>query len=80
MGMHIVYQGSKMIMSFVLVCGANWLRKCKGGLLLYLLFWYCGNSCALDAYYPAMNVALLILFAGYAVDSVVREAGYEVYN
>ena len=44
---------------------------------LDLLFWYCGNCCTLDACDPAMHVAPLMFLAGYDVDAVVMEVGYE---
>ena len=39
-----------------------------------------GTVAALDAGDPAMNVALLMLLAGYDVDAVVTEVGYEIYK
>ena len=45
-----------------------------------LLFWYCGNCNTLDARDPAMNIALLMLLAGYNVDVVVIEVGYKMYK
>ena len=67
-----------------LICagyGAKWHCTCILGAFPWeLLFWYCRNYCALDAHDPAMNVALLMLIAGYDVDAVIMEVGYEIYN
>ena len=62
-------------------CGAKWHHICiLGAFPLDLLFWYCGNCCALDTHDPAMNFALLMLPTNYDVDALIKETDYKVYK